>query len=82
MTEQYYEIINDVKYDKQLLNKARELITGKGDGRISEDDAKLLIQESLDGNKITDIEKQTLQYIIDNFNCTEPAIAILLPNIN
>ena len=82
MTEQYYEIINDVKYDKQLLNKARELITGRGDGRISEDDAKLLIQETLDGNKVTDIEKQTLQYIIDNFNCTEPAIAILLPNIN
>tara|TARA_B100001094_G_C18124531_1_gene768727 strand:- start:171 stop:419 length:249 start_codon:yes stop_codon:yes gene_type:complete len=82
MTEKYYEIINNVKYDKQLLDKAKELITGKGDGRISEDDAKILIELSEDGYKVTDIEKQTLQYIIDNFNCTEPAIAIILPNIN
>ena len=82
MTEQYYEIIDNIKYDKKLLDMARDLIKGRGDGRISEDDAKTLIQESLDANKITDIEKQTLQYIIDNFNCTEPAIAILMPNIN
>ena len=82
MTEQYYEIINDVKYDKELLDKARELITGRGDGRISEEDAKILVEETKDGNKVTEIEKQTLQYIMDNFNCTEPAIAIILPNIN
>jgi len=82
MTEQYYEIINDVKYDKELLDKARELITGRGDGRISEEDAKILVEETKDGNKVTEIEKQTLQYIMENFNCTEPAIAIILPNIN
>ena len=82
MTNQYYEIINDVKYDKELLDKARELITGRGDGRISEEDAKVLVEESKDGNKVTEIEKQTLQYIVENFNCTEPAIAIILPNIN
>ena len=82
MTNQYYEIINDVKYDKELLDKARELITGRGDGRISEEDAKVLVDETKDGNKVTEIEKQTLQYIVENFNCTEPAIAIILPNIN
>ena len=82
MTNQYYEIINDVKYDKELLDKARELITGRGDGRISEEDAKVLVEETKDGYKVTEIEKQTLQYIMDNFNCTEPAIAIILPNIN
>ena len=82
MTNQYYEIINDVKYDKELLDKARELITGRGDGRISEEDAKILVEETKDGNKVTEIEKQTLQYIVENFNCTEPAIAIILPNIN
>jgi len=82
MSEQYYEIINDVKYDKELLDKARELITGRGDGRISEEDAKVLVEETKDGNKVTEIEKQTLQYILDNFNCTEPAVAILLPHIN
>ena len=82
MSQQYYEIINDVKYDKELLDKARELITGRGDGRISEEDAKVLVEESKDGNKVTEIEKQTLQYIVENFNCTEPAIAIILPNIN
>ena len=82
MTNQYYEIINDVKYDKELLDKARELITGRGDGRISEEDAKILVEETKDGNKVTEIEKQTLQYIVENFNCTEPAIAIILSNIN
>lgn len=81
MTEQYYELIDNVKYDKKLLDKARELIIGRGDGRISEEDAKILIEESKDGNKVTEIEKQTLQYIVDNFNCTELAVALLLQNI-
>ena len=75
MTEQYYEIIDNIKYDKKLLDVARELIKGKGDGRISEDDAKVIIQESQDGNKITEIEKQTLQYILDNFNCTDRQVS-------
>ena len=82
MTEQYYEIIDNVKYDKKLLEKARELIKGRGDGRISEEDAKILIEESKDGNKVTDIEKQTLQYIVEKMNCTEPAVAILFQNID
>jgi hypothetical protein len=82
MKEQYYEIINNVKYDKQLLDKARELIAGRGDGRISEEDAYILVNAGKDGNIVTEYEKQTLQYILDNFNCTEPAVAILLPSIN
>ena len=77
MSESYYEIIDNVKYDRKLLNLARTLIQGKGDGRISEDDAKKIFEEAQDNNKITDIEKQTIQYIIDNFNCTEPAVSIL-----
>ena len=78
MTEPYYEIICDVKYDRKLLDLARKLIKGQGDGRISENDATQIVEEVKDGNKITIIEKQTIQYIIDNFNYTEPAISILL----
>ena len=69
----YYEIINGVKYDRSLLLKADNLVKGQGDGRISEEDMKILITESADNNKITDIEKQTLFYISEKYNTTEKA---------
>ena len=67
----YYEIINGIKYDRSLLLKADNLVKGKGDGRISEEDMKTLIIESADNNKITEIEKQTLFYISETYNTTE-----------
>ena len=69
----YYEIINGVKYDRSLLLKADNLVKGQGDGRISEEDMKNLITESEDNNKITDIEKQTLFYISEQYNATMKA---------
>ena len=69
----YYQIINGIKYDRSLLLKADNLIKGQGDGRISEEDIKVLIEESNDNNKITEIEKQTLYYIIEHYNTTSKA---------
>ena len=34
----YYKTIRGVKYDRELIETADELITGVGDGRISKDD--------------------------------------------
>jgi len=69
----YYEIINGVKYDRSLLLKADNLVKGQGDGRISEEDMKNLLAEAADNNKITDIEKQTLFYISEQYNATMKA---------
>ena len=69
----YYKQINGKKYDRSLLLLAENLVKGKGDGRISEDDMKKLYESASDGNKITDYEKDTLDYIVDNFKCTEKA---------
>ena len=67
----YYKQIDGKKYDRSLLLLAENLIKGKGDGRISEDDMKKLVNSALDGNKITDCEKKTLKFISKQYNTTE-----------
>ncbi|MCL1911947.1 MAG: hypothetical protein FWG13_07060 [Leptospirales bacterium] len=70
----YYKTINGVKYDKSMLEAADKSIAGKGDGRISLDDAKVLVKSMDDGGKITETELKTLRYIRENYNLTEPAV--------
>lgn len=69
----YYKEIDGKKYDKALLEAAEEAIAGRGDGRISLDDAQDLLEKVKDGNSYTDIEKDTMAYIRDNFKWTEEA---------
>ena len=69
----YYKVINGEKYDKGLLDAADEAVAGRGDGRISLDDAKILLEEVKDGNTYTDIEKSTMAYVRDNYKWTEEA---------
>ena len=66
----YYKIIEGEHYDRSLLLLADNLIKGKGDGRISEEDMKNLVKSALDGNKITDCEKKTLNFISKQYNTT------------
>lgn len=73
LSTSYYKQIDGKKYDRGLLLLAENLVKGKGDGRISEDDMKKLYKSACDGNKITDYEKDSLKYIIENFVCTEKA---------
>lgn len=73
----YYKSIDGVNYDKGLLEKADALTKGRGDGRISEDDAAKIWEDALDGGKVTRIERRTLEYIILNYNCTDSAIRYL-----
>jgi hypothetical protein len=75
MSETYYKIINGKKYDRQMLEIAEEATAGKGDGRISLADAKRLITAVLDGGRYTDIEKETMAYIRENYRFTDEADA-------
>ncbi len=72
-TMSYYKAIKGKKLDKRLLEIAEKSISKKGDGRISLTDAKLLLQTVKDGNKYTEIEKQTMEYIRNNYKFTESA---------
>jgi len=70
----YYVTINNQKYDRVLLEMADSLVEGQGDGRISKLELQMLFEKTGDANKVTDIEKNTLKYIIDHYNCTANAI--------
>lgn len=69
----YYKTIDGKKYDAELIEAAEKAVAGRGDGRISMDDAKILLDKVKDGNSYTDIEKDTMAYIRDNFKWTEQA---------
>lgn len=69
----YYKTIDGKKYDGEIIELAEKLTSGRGDGRISMDDAETLLNSVMDGGKYTDIEKDTMAYIRDNFKWTEAA---------
>lgn len=70
----YYKRIDGKNYDKAMLDIAEKSVTGKGDGRISLADSRNIIKLIKDGGKITDIEKRTLNYILENYKLTETAL--------
>jgi len=69
----YYTTINGKKYDAELLELAKELTEGAGDGRLSKSDAEKLYSKVNDANSYTDIEKDTIAYIRKNFKWTDLA---------
>jgi hypothetical protein len=69
----YYRVIGGEKYDDELLKAAEEAVAGRGDGRISLEDAKVLLEKVMDGNSYTEIEKATVAYIRENFKWTDEA---------
>lgn len=69
----YYKTIEGKKYDGELLDLADKLTKGAGDGRISNADAEKLFDAVKDGNSYTDIEKNTMSYIRENYKWTDSA---------
>ena len=69
----YYKTIDGVKYDGKLIELADELTAGAGDGRLSQDDASKLLKDVKDGDVYTDVEKDTVAYLRDNYNWTDAA---------
>jgi len=56
-----------------MLQAAVVATEGVNDGRISEKDAKTIFQEAVDGDRITDCEYDTIEYIKANYKWTEKA---------
>ena len=73
----YYQVIEGERYDRSLLLLSDTLVKGQGDGRISEEDMKKLVESALDGNRITDCEKKTLKFISKQYNTTNNAKSYL-----
>lgn len=69
----YYKTIKGKKYDRSLLDLADSVTSGKGDGLISQQDAKAIIKAVKDGGEYTDTEKSTVKYILSNFKFTDSA---------
>ncbi|MDX2505506.1 MAG: hypothetical protein QNL62_13665 [Gammaproteobacteria bacterium] len=68
-----YQMIDGVKYEKELLDLAKEHTTGKGEGKLSKDEVADLFKSANDGQGVTDTEKSTLEYIRNNFEFTDAA---------
>ena len=77
MSDSFYKQIDGKKYSRRLLDCADELVAGKGDGRISEDDAAKLYDTLENDGKYTDLEKDTVAYIRKNYRWTDAGDAYL-----
>lgn len=78
----YYQIIDGKKYDRRLLENAKRLTEGRGDGRISQKDAENLLPSIQDGMGITAIEKESLLYLLAHLKWTDKAAAWMKEQID
>lgn len=69
----YYKEIDGKKYDRELLELADSLVEGQGDGRLSKGDAEQLLVKVKDGDSYTDVEKDTVKYLRENYTWTDAA---------
>lgn len=69
----YYRTIDGKKYKDKPIQMAEEAVAGQGDGRISKADAEKIFATISDGHVYTDIEKNTMKYLRDNFRWTPEA---------
>ncbi|GAB0153224.1 hypothetical protein [Marinobacterium sp. BA1] len=68
-----YVTIDGNKYEKELLELAKAHTTGRGEGKISKDEAADLLKSANDGQGITGTELDTLKYIRATFDFTDAA---------
>lgn len=78
----YYKVIDGLRYDRKILNEADRLVAGKGDGRISQEDAELLLPLFGDFGDITIVEERTLKYLTENYSWTQAAEAWFFPRFD
>ena len=69
----YYKQIDGKRYKAITLKMADESVQGKGDGRISKDDAEKIFDTISDGKSYTQVEKDTMRYLRDNYKWTDSA---------
>ncbi len=66
-----YVNIDGEKYEKELLDLAKEFTTGKGEGKLSKDEVEGLFKSASDGKGVTETELKTLKYIRSTFVFTD-----------
>lgn len=71
MADSYYTVIKGKKYDRRMLELADGLTSGRGDGRISVNDAKTLLRTVKDSNSYSPTEKATMEYIRKRYKFTK-----------
>lgn len=81
LADHVYRTIGGKQYDLAILSTADKLTQGAGDGRISFDDAGILWGLADADGVITDVEARTIQYVCDNYNCTDKAKKFLLDQL-
>ncbi len=69
----YYKQIKGKRYKAVTLKMAEEAVAGQGDGRISKEDAEKIFATISDGKAYTQVEKDTMHYLRENFNWTDGA---------
>jgi hypothetical protein len=73
-----YRLVEDAKYDRVLLDAADLALEGRGDGRISLDDAELLWAMVASDSLVTTTERNTIRHICSAYKCTDTARSFLL----
>ena len=69
-----FRTIDGVRYDGTLIDLAQELTQDHSDGRLSYQDAKKMLASIEDvSGRMTEIERSTLAYLIDQGYCTHKA---------
>lgn len=68
-----YKTIKGVKMDGEVIERASQLVSGVGDGRLSLKDAEKLMALIKDGKIITAVETDTVDYVLKNFRWTPAA---------
>lgn len=68
-----YKTIKGKRYDRSLIEKADELQESKKGASLGQNEVKALWQLAQDGQKVTDTEKQTLDYIVNNYTISTKA---------
>jgi hypothetical protein len=81
MESRLYAIREGVRYDLVLIEAADMALEGRGDGRISQDDAETLWAMVSSDNLVTETERNTIRFIVTTYNCTDAARDFLLGKI-
>jgi hypothetical protein len=68
-----YKTIDGKKLSISLLDQAEKMVKGAGDGRISLKDAEIILGIVKEDNILTNVERDTIEYIQKNFHWTPAA---------
>jgi hypothetical protein len=65
--------IDGTSYDAALLKTAEKLSSGRGDGRLSREDAETILEQLTEHDGYTQLERDTVAFIREHFEWTEAA---------